>query len=159
MPIEFLIFLTVFSPALVGGLNLIFSKKPNVRDTVTLLGALITFYFSANIFLGFDGQVTQYKLATIMPGIDVSFHIEPLGIIFSLLASGLWILTHIYAIGYMRGAKEKNHSRFFFFFSVSIASVMGISFSGNLFTLFLFYELLTLITCLLYTSPSPRDNR
>ena len=146
MPIEFLIFLTVFTPALVGGLNLIFNKNPNVRDTVTLLGALITFYFSANIFLGFDGQATQYKLATIMPGIDISFHIEPLGIVFSLLASGLWILIHIYAIGYMRGAKEKNHSRFFFFFSVSIASVMGISFSGNLFTLFLFYEILTLIT-------------
>ena len=50
MPIEFLIFLTVFTPALVGGLNLIFNKNPNVRDTVTLLGALITFYFSANIF-------------------------------------------------------------------------------------------------------------
>ena len=101
MPIEFLIFLTVFTPALVGGLNLIFNKNPNVRDTVTLLGALITFYFSANIFLEFDGQATQYKLATIMPGIDISFHIEPLGIIFSLLASSLWILTHIYAIGYM----------------------------------------------------------
>ena len=102
MPIEFLIFLTVFTPALVGGLNLIFNKKPNVRDTVTLLGALITFYFSVNIFLGFNGQATQYTLATIMPGIDISFHIEPLGIIFSLLASGLWILTHIYAIGYMK---------------------------------------------------------
>ena len=46
----------------------------------------------------------------------------------------------------MRGAKEKNHSRFFLFFSISIASVMGIAFSGNLFTLFLFYEFLTLIT-------------
>ena len=76
----------------------------------------INFYFSANIFLEFDGQATQYSLITIMPGIDISFHIEPLGIIFSLLASRLWILTHIYAIGYMRGAKEKNQSRFFFFF-------------------------------------------
>ena len=53
MPIEFLIFLTILTPALVGGLNLIFNKKPNVRDTVTLLGALITFYFSANIFFFF----------------------------------------------------------------------------------------------------------
>ena len=52
MPIEFLIFLTIFTPALVGGLNLIFDKKPNVRDTVTLLGALITFVFSVIIFLG-----------------------------------------------------------------------------------------------------------
>ena len=113
MAIEFLIFLTVFTPALVGGLNLFFDKNPNVRDSVTLLGALLTFYFSTNIFLEFDGQATQYSLITIMPGIDISFHIEPLGIIFSMLASGLWILTHIYAIGYMRGAKEKNQSRFF----------------------------------------------
>ncbi|MFL2796689.1 MAG: proton-conducting transporter membrane subunit [Paracoccaceae bacterium] len=146
MPLEYLIFLTLFTPALVGVLNLIFHKNANVRDGVTLLGALVTFYFSVNIFLGFDGQAVQYNLVTIMPGINISFHIEPLGIIFSLLASSLWILTHIYAIGYMRGAKEKKHSRFFLFFSVSIASVMGISFSGNLFTLFLFYELLTLIT-------------
>ena len=118
MPLEYLIFLTVVTPTLVGGLNLIFYKNANVRDGVTLLGALITFYFSVNIFLGFDGRATQYDLVTIMPGIDISFHIEPLGIIFSLLASSLWILTHIYAIGYMRGAKEKNHSRFFLFFSV-----------------------------------------
>ena len=131
MPIAYLIFLTIFTPALVGSLNLIFRKNANLRDGVTLLGALITFYFSVNIFLGFDGQATQYKLMTIMPGIDISFHIEPLGVIFSLLASSLWILTHIYAIGYMRGAKEKNHSRFFLFFSISIASVMGIAFSGN----------------------------
>ena len=125
MPIEYLIFLTVFTPVLVGGLNLIFQKTANIRDSVTLLGALITFYFSVNIFLGFDGQVTQYKFLTIMPGIDISFHIEPLGIIFSLLASSLWILTHIYAIGYMRGANEKNHSRFFLFFSGSIDLILS----------------------------------
>ena len=64
MPIEFLIFLTIFTPALVGGLNLFFDKNPNVRDSVTLLGALLTFYFSANIFLEFDGQATQYSLIT-----------------------------------------------------------------------------------------------
>ena len=46
MPIELLIFLAVFTPALVGGLNLFFDKNPNVRDTVTLLGALLTFYFN-----------------------------------------------------------------------------------------------------------------
>ena len=55
MPIEHLIFLTIFTPALVGGFNLIFDKSPNLRDSVTLLGALITFYFSISILLGFDG--------------------------------------------------------------------------------------------------------
>ena len=117
MPLEYLIFLTLSTPALVGVLNLIFHKNANVRDGVTLLGALITFYFSVNIFLGFNGPTIQYNLLTIMPGINISFHIEPLGIIFSLLASSLWILTHIYAIGYMRGAKEKPFEVLSVFFS------------------------------------------
>ena len=86
----------------------------------------------------------------------MAFHLEPLGLIFALLASGLWILTHL-RVGYMRGAKEKNHSRFFLFFSISIASVMGISFSANLFTLFLFYELLTLITFPLVSHKGSKD--
>ena len=116
MPIEFLIFLTIFTPSLAGALNLIFHKNANLRDGVTLLGALTTFYFSVNIFLGFDGQATQYKLVTIMPGIDISFHIEPLGVIFSLLASSLWILTHIYAIGYMRVPRRKTILGSFSFF-------------------------------------------
>ena len=99
MPIEFLIFLTVFTPALVGGLNLIFNKKPNVRDSVTLLGALITFYFSINIFLGFDGQATQYNLATIMPGIDISFHIEPLVLYFPCWHQGFGYLLIFTLLG------------------------------------------------------------
>ena len=64
MRLEYLIFLTVFTPALIGFLNIIFHKNANVRDGVTLLGALLTFYFSINIFLGFDGQAIQYNLVT-----------------------------------------------------------------------------------------------
>ena len=58
----------------------------------------------------------------------------------------LWILTHIYGVGYMRGNNEDNHARFFASFSLAIAAVMGLAFSANMFTLFLFYEMLTLST-------------
>jgi len=62
------------------------------------------------------------------------------------VASGLWILTHLYGIGYMRGNNESHHTRFFASFSLAIASVMGVAFSANMFTLFLFYEMLTVST-------------
>ncbi len=65
---------------------------------------------------------------------------------FAALASGLWLVNSIYSIGYMRGNNEKNQTRFYVMFAVSLAATMGIAFAGNLFTLFLFYEVLTLST-------------
>jgi multicomponent Na+:H+ antiporter subunit D len=81
-----------------------------------------------------------------MPGLDLAFNVEPLGLLFAIVASGLWILTHLYGVGYMRGNNESHHARFFACFSFAIASVMGIAFSSNMFSLFLFYEALTLST-------------
>jgi multicomponent Na+:H+ antiporter subunit D len=66
--------------------------------------------------------------------------------LFGALASGLWIINSIYSIGYMRGNGESNQTRFYVFFAVSISATLGIAFAGNLFTLFLFYEMLTLAT-------------
>ncbi|MCJ7627407.1 MAG: hypothetical protein MUO50_03365, partial [Longimicrobiales bacterium] len=63
----------------------------------------------------------------------------------------LWIVTSLYSIGYMRGHHEKNQTRFYLFFAVAISATMGVAFSGNLFTLFLFYEVLTLCTFPLVT--------
>jgi multicomponent Na+:H+ antiporter subunit D len=66
--------------------------------------------------------------------------------LFAALASGLWIVNSVYSIGYKRGNKEKNQTRFYIFFALSLAATMGIAFAANLFTLFLFYEALTLST-------------
>jgi hypothetical protein len=66
--------------------------------------------------------------------------------LFAALASGLWIINSIYSIGYMRGNKEQNQTRFYVMFAVSLAATMGVAFAGNLITLFLFYEMLTLST-------------
>ncbi len=127
--------------------NLLFAARPNLRDGLTLLAAISTFA-SVLVILVNEGNATTQTMAlfTVMPGLDFAFNVEPLGLLFAILASGLWILTHIYGVGYMRANKEEHHPRFFAAFSVAIASVMGIAFAANMFTLFLFYELLTLTT-------------
>ena len=71
--------------------------------------------------------------------------------IFALIASGLWIVTTIYAIGYMRGHHEENQTRFFVFFAFAISAALGVAFARNMFTLFIFYEVLTLSTYPLVT--------
>jgi multicomponent Na+:H+ antiporter subunit D len=130
----------------------VFAKQANLRDGLTLIGAIALFATVLSILQSFQqGTVFELELWTFMPGIKLAFEIEPLGLVFALVASFLWILTHIYGVGYMRGNKEKKHARFFACFAFAIFATIGIAFSANLLTLFLFYELLTVSTYPLVT--------
>lgn len=122
-------------------------NKDNLRDGLTLVAAIALFFTVLKILEAFNaGQTLEIDLWTFQPGIELAFSVEPLGLVFALVASSLWILTHIYGVGYMRGNKEKKHARFFACFAFAIFATMGIAFSANLLTLFLFYEFLTVST-------------
>jgi len=86
-----------------------------------------------------------------VPGVPLALQVEPLGLLFALIAAVLWVATTVYAIGYMRGHGEQHQTRFYAFFAIAISATMGVALAQNLFTLFLFYELLTLSTYPLVT--------
>ena len=147
-----LIGLSILIP-LIGALLVVATGKiPNLREAVTLTtaGLLFTIVLAITDLLQ-KGTVMRLDVIEIFPGLGLSFDVEPLGVLFALVASFLWIITSIYAIGYMRGHHEKNQTRFFCCFALAISSVMAICFSGNLLTLFIFYEVLTLSTYPLVT--------
>ncbi len=127
--------------ALAGRIN------PNLREAVTLVtaGTLAWNVWGLLPELMAGGR-PGLSLFEIVPGIEIAFRVEPLGMLFAALASGLWIVNSVYSIGYMRGNNEKHQTRFYVFFALSLAATMGIAFAANLFTLFLFYEALTLST-------------
>jgi multicomponent Na+:H+ antiporter subunit D len=127
-------------------------RRPNLREGVTLSTAVLLFA----CVLGLLPQVMaggrpQLFVLELLPGIALGFRVEPLGMLFALIASGLWIVNSIYSIGYMRGNKEAHQTRFYVCFALALAATMGVAYSGNLLTLFLFYEALTLITYPLVT--------
>ena len=82
---------------------------------------------------------------------ELKLKLEPLGAIFAAIASSLWLVNTVFTIGYLRGNKEKNQTRFYTFVCIAISAVMGIASAGNLITLFVFYEILTLSTFPLVT--------
>ena len=82
---------------------------------------------------------------------DIRLELEPLGAIFAAIASSLWIINSVFTLGYMRGNKEKNQTRFFALVAIAIFGTMGIAASANLITLFIFYEALTISTFPLVT--------
>ncbi|MEZ5778885.1 MAG: monovalent cation/H+ antiporter subunit D family protein [Paracoccaceae bacterium] len=139
--------LTLVLPTAASLLNLVLGDRANLRDSLTLAVAVMTFLCVLLILVNVGNGTTEpLVLFAVFPGLDLAFNVEPLGLLFAIVASGLWILTHVYGVGYMRGNKESHHARFFSCFSLAIASVMGIAFAANMFTLFIVYEILTLST-------------
>ena len=122
-------------------------RWPNVREAVTLATAtiLIALVF-AWVPLVLEGERPYVHLFEFMPGLDIALRLEPLGILFACLASGLWLVNSIYSIGYMRGNHEKHQTRFYTCFAIALSAAMGIAMAENLLTLFIFYEVLTLST-------------
>ena len=112
-----------------------------VGTALCLLGITISI-----VNLGPEAFQQSFVLFSIIDSIPIAFHIEPLGILYACVASGLWLVTTIYAIGYMNANKEKHLARFYMCFCIAMMAVMGIAYSANLLTLFIFYEALTLST-------------
>ena len=139
--------LAMLIPVAAAAGNLILHDRPDLRDGVTLGAALATFVSVLAVLDAVGSGTTEaLSLIEVLPGLDIAFAVEPLGLMFALIASGLWILTHIYAVGYMRGNGERHQARFFAAFSLAIGAVIALAFSANMFSLFLFYELLTVST-------------
>ena len=149
---ETLLVLAMALPLCCALLLPLFHRSPNLRETVTLvfsaLLAVDVWSLLPHILAGVQPEVS---LARFGPGLEIAFKVEPLGMLFALVAGSLWIVNSIYSIGYMRGNGEPRQTTFYVCFAVAIAATVGIAFSKNLFSLFLFYELLTLSTYPLVT--------
>jgi multicomponent Na+:H+ antiporter subunit D len=146
---------------LLGAIGILIARKwPDVREAVSLTTGVILFCVVAVLAVALQGgETVQMELARPLTGIAIVLFVDPLGMLFALVASLLWIVTTVYAIGYMRGHHEKNQTRFYTFFAIAIASAMGIAFSGNMLTLFVFYEVLTISTFPLVTHAGTPEAR
>jgi multicomponent Na+:H+ antiporter subunit D len=147
-----LITLALVLPALTAAIIPLFSTRPNIREGTTLVGAAALFATVIQLLpLVLDSQRPALQVIDVLPGLSIAFSVEPLGMLFALVASGLWIVNSLYSIGYMRVEKAPRQTSFYVCFAIAIAGAMGVSLAGNLFTLFLFYEVLTLSTYPLVT--------
>ncbi len=133
---------------LLGVLGIVLARRaPNVREAVSLGTAIVNFILVLWMYRQFEaGHVVGATLVEIVPGLSLGFRVDALGILFALIASSLWIVNTLYSIGYMRAHGEHKQTRFFSCFAIAIASCMGAAFSSSLFSLFAFYELLTICT-------------
>ncbi len=123
-------------------------KKPNLRESWSIIAGVLKLIIILSMIpaVVYDKKIISYSLFNILPGIEIGFRVDAFGLLFAMGASILWIATSFYSIGYMRSTNEHSQTRYFTCFAVALSATIGVAFSANLFTMFLFYEVLTIIT-------------
>ena len=140
--------LAVVAPAL-GALLIAWTgeRRANLREFWSVSAGVVMFALVAGMTPAvLAGRTPECVLFRILPGIELAFRVDAFGLLFAAGASLLWILTSCYSIGYMRSLKEHSQTRYFACFALALSATVGVAFSANLFTVFLFYEALTLVT-------------
>ena len=142
-----LVLLAVFLP-FAGAIGIMLCGRwPNLRESITLITAATVCSIVLTLYNHLrDGTRIAVDIAEPLPGLAIGFEVESLGMLFALVASVLWLITAIYSIGYMRKHNELNQTRFYALFAIAIGSTLGVAFAGNLLSLFLWYEILTIAT-------------
>lgn len=147
--------------SLLGTVPILLSeRRPNLRETWTVLISLGKFAIIASMLPAvLEGGGYRFTLAEVLPGVAIGLRVDAMGMYFALVASFLWILTSIYSIGYMRALDEHDQTRYYASFAVAMSATVGVAFSANLLTLYLFYEMLSLSTYPLVTHKQDAEAR
>ena len=152
--------LAILVSVLVIPLLVALRRAPNQREMCTLGAATLKFLIVASMVpLVLDGTRLEFTLAEPVTGFPLQLRVDALGMLFALVSSFLWIVTSVYSIGYMRGLREHDQTRYYSFFALSLSATVGVAFSANLLTLYLFYEMLTLSTYPLVTHHQDQEAR
>jgi multicomponent Na+:H+ antiporter subunit D len=135
------------APLVGAGLIMVTGRKPNLREGCSLAAAATLFVLVASLVPEIQaGKSLRFTVAELLPGLSIALRADAMSMIFAVSASFLWVVTVFYSAGYMRGLKEHAQTRFNACFALALFGAMGCAFSDNLFTLYLFYEIVSICT-------------
>ena len=149
---DLLILLALGVPLFAAAVTYAVGRMPDVRETMTLVACIALSIITISMFTRTGaGHPPSLVMAEPISGVEIAFRLEPLGALFAVMASVLWGVNSLFSIGYMRGKREAHQTRFYMCFALAMFGVMGVAMASNLFTLFIFYEVLTFSTYPLVT--------
>jgi len=137
---------SILASSLLPGLVIFLLREEShrLRSLLNLAGAVLKLLLVVVMIWGvFHERVFETRW-TVAPGLDLVLHADALSVLFVTLSTVLWLVTTVYAVGYLEDTPHR--SRFFGFFSLCVTATVGLALAGNLFTFVVFYELLTLAT-------------
>ena len=139
--------LLILATSLLPGLVIFFlpEERVDIRTALNMTGAVLKLVLVGVMIWGvLHGHRYETRLPLLPGGLDLVLHADAESVLLVSLSSILWLVTTVYAIGYLEGSHHR--SRFFGFFSLCVTATVGVALAGNMITFLMFYELLTLST-------------
>jgi multicomponent Na+:H+ antiporter subunit D len=152
---SFIPLIPIIAAGLAGVLIFVNGDKAFWRNLWSTIASIVAFLAVLSMVPGtLAGKVYVAHVLNLLD-LTLTLRVDYLGLLFGLVASAMWVVVNVYTIGYMDHEHEKQ--RFFAFFGLSMFAAFGIAFAENLFTLFIFYELLSLCTYPLVTHAGTKE--
>jgi multicomponent Na+:H+ antiporter subunit D len=147
MMMSALLLLAIAIPLAHAALVSVFNRPPGLRDVIHIGGSLALAVVCAMILArAAAGETGAFVIARPLPGLELAFSADRLGAVFALLAASLGALCAMYTVGWMRVTRDASPTRFMAFAALALAMTVGVALSANLFTFFVFYEGLVIVT-------------
>lgn len=122
-------------------------NHPNLREFVSSSASVLLFLMVLSFIPALKaGKTLVYPIFHLLPGLSITLRADGFSMIFAMVASSLWMIAVFYSMGYMRAHDEPCQTRFNACFALSIFGAIGVAFSDNLLTLYLFYEIVSVCT-------------
>jgi multicomponent Na+:H+ antiporter subunit D len=133
---------------LIATLGVMFKgDNENVREGISSVSSILLLLVVGSMIPAvLHGKTLVFHMFTILPGVSITLRADAMSMIFAIVASSLWTIAVFYSMGYMRGLKEHAQTRFNACFALAIFGAIGVAFSDNLFTMYLFYEIVSVCT-------------
>ena len=133
---------------LVGAVGvMVKGRHENIRESLSCIASLVLFGLVLSLIPDIlQGRTLVFPLFTLLPGVSITLRADAMSMIFAIVASSLWTIAVFYSMGYMRSLKEHAQTRFNACFALAIFGAIGVAFSDNLFTMYLFYEIVSVCT-------------
>jgi len=112
-----------------------------LKRMIHVIGSLAAFGMVLSLMPGIlDGEVYGIELIAIVERISIHLTVDALGYYYGLVLAFLWLLATVYSLGYIKHKDDRYYS----FMALCNSFLLGCAFSQNIFTYFIFYELMTL---------------
>ncbi len=122
-------------------------RDENIREGISCVASLVLFGIVLSLIPDIlHHRTLVFHMFTLLPGVSITLRADAMSMIFAIVASSLWTIAVFYSMGYMRGLNEQAQTRFNACFALSIFGAIGVAFSDNLFTMYLFYEIVSVCT-------------
>mgnify|MGYP000979494819 CR=1 FL=1 len=139
--------LAVIIPLFASLVVMTLKNHPNLREFVSSSASVLLFLMVLSFIPALKaGETLKYTLFQLLPGLSITLRADGFSMIFALVASSLWMIAVYYSMGYMRAHDEPCQTRFNACFALAIFGAIGVAFSDNLLTLYLFYEIVSVCT-------------